>query len=166
MSKIQILGRWLCMLVLRYCRDAPLKTTAIDYKRGREASSSKEEEPTSNTSNYKKHLKEIMDTVTAECEAKMTELKTLIKQVEEQGKPRAYVINRKQRKYTEHLLISKKRVLMRWRGVVSSMGALKLSWSMRWTLRHIGGLSAPHAYRTSGPHVAHRQGTSRMLVGF
>ena len=36
-----------------------------------------------------------MNTITAECEAKMTELKNLIKQVEEQGKPRAYVINRK-----------------------------------------------------------------------
>ena len=95
-SKIQILGRWLCMLVLRYCRDAPLKTTAIDYKRGRRATSYKGQDEAHGTSHTnKKHLKEIMDTVTAECEAKMTELKTLIKQVEEQGKPRAYVINRK-----------------------------------------------------------------------
>ena len=34
-SKIQVLGRWMCGVVLHYCRLAPLSTVAEDYKRGR-----------------------------------------------------------------------------------------------------------------------------------
>ena len=32
--KVQILGRWICGVVLHYCRLAPLKTIADDFKRG------------------------------------------------------------------------------------------------------------------------------------
>ena len=73
----------------------PLKTTALGYKRGRSAASARGQDNDSSVNTIKKkHIKGIMDSVIVECELKITELKALIKQVEEQGTPRGYVINR------------------------------------------------------------------------
>ena len=92
-AKIQLLGRWMCMVVLRYCRDAPLKTTAQEYKRGRSSSSAASASGSCELKN--KHVKAIVDKVSAECEEKMAELRSLILQVEAKGRPREYVANRK-----------------------------------------------------------------------
>ena len=79
---------------LEYGRDAPLKTAAQDYKRGR-SSSAACSSSSAQAGLKKKHIKDIVDQVTAECEEKLADLKALILQVEAKGRPREYVVNKK-----------------------------------------------------------------------
>ena len=92
-SKIQLIGRWLCGIVLHYCRLAPLTTTADDYRRGKEMRGQ--------DSLLKKlmlktdKLQEVVKFVSKNYEDKLTDLQTLIQEVEQKSQPRQYVQNRK-----------------------------------------------------------------------
>ena len=92
-SKIQLIGRWFCGVVLHYCRLAPLSTTAEEYKRGRDqkgqaAILKKLEKKTDK-------LQEVMDFVTKTYEHQLKELQDKITENEKKNIPRHFVQNRK-----------------------------------------------------------------------
>ena len=60
-SKIQIIGRWLRRIVLRYCRDAPLKTTALEYKMSRSVAAASSQDNNTDDTIKKKHINMIMN---------------------------------------------------------------------------------------------------------
>ena len=91
-AKIMLLGRWQCMIVLRYCRAAPLKTIANEYKRGRKEAGSDTVDTLATKPLKSKAIAEMMAKI---CEEKLNELKALIAHVEQQSRPREYVVNRR-----------------------------------------------------------------------
>ena len=91
--KIQLLGRWLCGIVLHYCRLAPLATTAEDYKRGKDKQNQSSSIKTLTTKTVK--MQQSLDYVTTVYEKQLADLKQLIDKVEAQSRPHEFVQNRK-----------------------------------------------------------------------
>ena len=91
--KIQLLGRWLCGVVLRYCRLAPLATTAEDYKTGKEKQS--QSSSIKNLTAKTVKMQQALDYVTTAYEKQLSDLKLLIDKVEAQSRPHEFVQNRK-----------------------------------------------------------------------
>ena len=95
-AKIQLLGRWLCNIVLHYCWLAPLRTTADEYKRGRASGSTV---PGHDTNAMKKlivktdKMSQTLEFVVATCESQLQEFRALITDVEKKAQPRRYIVN-------------------------------------------------------------------------
>ena len=92
-EKIQLMGRWSCGVVVHYTRSAPLKSIAEDSKR-----SEGERKAVKNARVVKITTDKLINTlavISDEHHKKYDELRSLIKYVEKQSRPREYVINRK-----------------------------------------------------------------------
>ena len=94
--KIQLIGRWLCAIVLRYCRLAPISDVARDYVVATNAK--KANETLKNTVALNKKLANMVENVMTKYTEESKELYNLIKEVEKQCAPRQYVINRRTNK--------------------------------------------------------------------
>ena len=90
---IQLLGRWLCGIVLHYCRLAPLATTAEDYKRGKDKQSQSSSIKNLTTKTVK--MQQALDYVATAYDKQLSDLKLLIDKVEAQSRPHEFVQNRK-----------------------------------------------------------------------
>ena len=92
-SKIHLIGRWFCGVVLHYCRLAPLTTTADEYKRGRDqkgqASTLRKLEKKTDK------LQDAIEFVTKAYEQQLKELQDKITENEKMSTPRHFVQNRK-----------------------------------------------------------------------
>ena len=92
-SKIQPIGRWLCDIVLHYCRLAPLTTTADEYRRGKERKG--QDTLLKKLMLKTDKLQEVVEFVSSSYESKVLDLQTLISKVEQKSLPRQFVQNRK-----------------------------------------------------------------------
>ena len=92
-ENIQLLGRWICGVVLRYTRAAPLKTIADDMKRN--AASTSNTKAITDMSEITSNLKTAMDAIMIDYAARFLELKDAIKVAEDLARPRTFVANRK-----------------------------------------------------------------------
>ena len=80
-------------MVLHYTRAAPLKTIADDMKRN--AASTSNTKAISDVSAMTTSLKDAMDAIMVDYEARFVELKDAIKVAEDMARPRTFVTNRK-----------------------------------------------------------------------
>ena len=94
--KIQLIGRWLCAIVLRYCRLAPISDIARDYKVATHAGKAGEALKIATAMNKKvtAQIAEMVD----KCADESKKLYEIIRQVETRCAPRTYIVNRKTNK--------------------------------------------------------------------
>ena len=90
---MQILGRWICGVVLHYCRLAPLKTIADYFKRG--SSARTESKTIARLAKKTKKLSDTLEHVTTAYEEHISEIRKLVVVAEANSRPREYVANRK-----------------------------------------------------------------------
>ena len=94
--KVQLIGRWMCAVVLRYVRDAPIADIARDYKTAARAKNAEAEMKKSSALNNQ--LRDDLDSWMLKYKTEVTRLEELIAAVERTCAPRQYVVNRRTRK--------------------------------------------------------------------
>ena len=78
--KVQLIGRWMCAVVLRYVRDAPIADVARDYKASARSKNAETEMKKSCTLNKK--LRDDLEAWTAKYKTEVNRLEELIASVE------------------------------------------------------------------------------------
>ena len=102
--KIKLLGRWLCAIVLRYCRLAPMSDVARDYRTASHNTKSQDARANSASANAKM-VKNIEDTL-EKYDDDNAKLFNLIKKVEADCAPHTFIINRKTGKVHKALTLA------------------------------------------------------------
>ena len=92
-ENIQLLGRWICGVVLHYTRAAPLRTLADDMRRDTEDKTAKE--ASGDVTSMTVELKKAVDSIMVDYELRFKELTDAVARAELQSRPRLYVTNRK-----------------------------------------------------------------------